>query len=667
MTQRGITDTGTLQFAVPSLQVGTLVGNTILTIRGIGMNAGGGTPGVAIHVDGVYLSQPNMGNLLQTDLERVEVLRGPQGTIYGRNANGGVVNFITKKPTDEFEGYVQAGIATYAEASLQGMLNLPLSDTVAMRAVVDWNRRYHGFVKNIISGGQDVDKGGTISGRLSFAAELAPNLRLDLSGTFLRGTGPTQYFTLHEYPAAFAIAANPALATATYTFEPWKTSANDPINTNREFYLGIGTLAWDIGPVTLKSITGYAHMLDDSMADDDGINISLFPVPYRYNKDSTFSQEINAAVQTDMADLVTGLYYLNSKSVNNLTYDMQLGVAPAFPGGLPPESRLIFENPAYRTNVKAVFGDLTLKPVAGLKIYGGIRYSEEKQSQRQHNQVVFGAGGPVVDTCALRVNHAKFKSTTPRVGASYEFSSDVNAYATYSKGYKAGGFNLFQCNNQYEPETINSYEAGLKTQLLDRSLMLNLTGFYYDYKDMQVSQVVGLTRVTLNAAAARIKGLEAELSWRPDSHWIIDGNLSLIDAKYKQFSNVDGINPGAGVQNLDGKRLNAVPKLATNFGIGYRTTPSDIGTVLLRADLSQRSRQYFREFNLPLDAQSAYALLSASIMWESPDERYRVRIYGTNLTNKGYVAQMDSSDNFGARFVTWGAPRQIGIELRAGF
>lgn len=663
LEDRGISTAEGLQFSVPSTQIGDLLGQTSITIRGVGLNQG--APGVAIHVDGVYQPRPSMGDLLQIDLERVEVLRGPQGTLYGRNANGGAVNFITKAPAHDYEGYLLASYASFDEVRLQGMVNLPLSDEVRARLVLDWNNQNDGFVENVIPGGQDLDRGKTFSGRLRFDFELAPNLDLNLATTFLDGSGPTQYFVLSNPPTAPVVAVNPALAAATYSFEPWETSANDPVDTERNLSLTSATATWEIGDFTLKSISAYTTLKDDSLADDDGINVSIFPARRFYDSES-FSQELNVGASFDAVDLVAGLYYLKDSYEHLLDYDLLEGVAPLSPFGLPPGSDLVFDISDYDTTVKAAFADVTFRPVPDLSLIAGVRYSEEKQTQVQRN--IIGIGNiATIETCPLTTNEAKFKSTTPRFGMRYEFTSDASAYATYSKGYKAGGFNLNACNNRFNPEKLDAFEVGLKTQLLNRDLTLNLSAFYYDYSDLQISQVIGLARFITNAAAAEIKGAEAEIVWEPNEHWAVNANATYLDARYKSFSNTDGLNPAAGIQNLDGNRLNDAPEFSGNLGVAYRTSDSDIGRFTVRGDLGYRSKYYLREFNGPLDTQSAFAIVNAALIWDSPQEDFRVRLFVNNLTNKAYIARMDSSDNFGARFISWNRPRQYGIEVRTNF
>lgn len=663
--QRGVTSASNLQFIVPSTQIGNLLGQTAVTIRGVGLNEG--APGVAIHVDGVYQARPSMGDMLQIDIERVEVLRGPQGTLYGRNANGGVVNFITRAPTGQFEGYALASYGNYNEARLQGMINVPITDKVRARAVVDWNKRGDGFVKNIVPGGQDLDKAETISGRGRIDLMPTEDFKIELKGEFLNSDGPSQYFTLHNVPTPLALYLNPALASATYSFAPWRTSANDPVNTRRRYGALSAIATLNLGHVSLKSITGYSHLSDRSLADDDGIDISMFPVRRDYISRS-FSQEFNVSYSSQLVDAVTGAFYLNDKLDHTLDYALKEGVAVTLlpDNGLPPGSQLLFRVPSYKTEVKAVFADVTLHPSERLSLIAGVRYSEETQHQTQQNNITFGPSAPIY-TCPLRTNDAKFTSTTPRFGARYEVTDDASIYATYSKGFKAGGFNPYACDNPFNPEKLTSYEGGLKLRLLDRTLTLNISAFQYDYTDLQISQVIGLARFIKNAAAAKVKGVEVETAWRPDNHWTLDANLSALDAKYTHFSNIDGLAPDKGTQVLDGKRLNQSPQFSSNFGVSYRTTPGDLGAFTFRVDVSQRSRLYFREFNGPLDVQQPYGLLNAAVIWDSPGQRLRVRAYGNNLTNKAYIAQMSSSDSFGARFVSWGAPRQYGVEVKAAF
>lgn len=660
---RGVSTTEDLQFLVPSTHIGELLGQTSITIRGVGLNQG--APGVAIHVDGIYQPRPSMGDLLQIDLERVEVLRGPQGTLYGRNANGGAVNFITRAPGKDFEGYLLASHASYDETRLQGMINLPVSDTVRARLVLDWNDQKQGFVRNVIAGGQDLDRGETFSGRFRIDFRLTDTLDVSLATTFLEGSGPRQYFVLQNLPTAPVVAVNPALAEATYAFEPWRTAANDPVDTQRDLSLTSATATWELGNFQLKSISAYTTLTDDSLADDDGIDVSVFPARRFYDSES-FSQEINLGASFDQLDLVSGLYYLKDSYRHLLDYDLLEGVAPLSPFGLPPGSDLVFDVRDYDTTVRAAFADLTFRPVPELSVIAGVRYSEEDQKQVQQNSLSIGSLATLL-TCPLTTNEAKFKSTTPRLGMRYEFTPDISTYATYSKGYKAGGFNLNACDNRFNPEKLDAFELGLKSRVPGSDLTVNLSAFHYNYEDLQISQVIGLARFITNAAAARIDGIEAEIAWAPGEHWTVDASATYLDARYESFSNTDGLDPAAGIQVLDGNRLNDAPEFSGNLSVAYRTSETNFGNFTLRGDLGYRGKYYLREFNGPLDTQSAFAVANTALIWDSPKRTFRVRLFANNITNESYIARMDASDNFGARFISWNQPRQYGIELKTFF
>jgi len=659
LQQRGFTQPEDLQFIVPSMQAGRLLGQTAITIRGVGLNQG--SPGVAIHVDGVYQPRPSMGDLAQIDIARVEVLRGPQGTLYGRNANGGVVNFVTQDPTDRFEGYVLGSYATYDESRLQGVVNLPVNDRLRARLVLDHWDREDGFVKNVLPGGEDVDRGRSNSGRLKVAVDVLDNLTVDLSATALQTSGPTSYFTLFNRPTADAVAKNPYLANVIVPLEPRRIASNDPIGAERSYGAAAATITWKVAGLQVKSITGYQRLSDQEDRDDDAINVSAFP-SHRWARSNTFTQEFNVSGTVGPVDAVVGAFYMRDNAYDKLHYDFNLGIFP-----LPAQSVLDFESFDYITKSYAVFADATWRLTEKAKLIAGLRYSEDRQSDLQRNFLTFGATPPVV-TCPLQQNEIQFHSTTPRLGAQYDLSSDSNLYATYSKGFKIGGFNLAGCNQTFLPEKVTSYEAGWKNRLLDGTLLLNADVFYYDYTNLQLNQVVGLTSLITNAAAARVQGAEFESTWRPEPHWTLNGNLSLLSAKFTNFVNTDSLAPALGPQDVSGHYLANAPKVSANLGVTYDSDPIPWGGhIRALADVSYRSKIYFREFNNAADSQPAYTILNASLIWISPDDKYQVRLFGKNLGNKDYIVRMSSSDNFGSRFVSWGAPRQVGVELKASF
>lgn len=659
LADRGISTPTDLQFVVPSMQAGNLLGQTAFTIRGVGLNQG--SPGVALHVDGVYQPRPSMGSLTQTDIARVEVLRGPQGTLYGRNANGGAINFITEGPRAAFEGYVLGSYATYDDSRLQGVINVPLGDRVRTRLVVDRWERGEGFVKNVLPDGQDVDRGRTLSGRLRLQADLLEDLTFDLGLTGLHGEGPTSYFTLYNVPTAAATAANPYLVGAIVPLEPRRIAANDPIGAERDFGMASGAFTWNLGDFQLKSISSYQRLADHEVRDDDSINVSAFPSE-RYARSRTVTHELNLSGDVGPVSAVIGAFYMRDSAYDRLAYDFRLGIAP-----LPAGSQLVHESIRTLTKSKAIFGDATWRLTDRARIVGGVRFSEDKLTQTQRGLLAMGPTPPI-DSCPLRTNEVTYRSTTPRIGAQFDITGESNVYATFSKGFKSGGWNIYSCANGFSPEKLTSYEAGWKNRFFQNTVILNASAFYYDYTDLQLSQVVGLVRLIRNAAAAKVKGVELESAWRPNEYWTINANAALLDAKFTDFTSIDALAPQLGAQDVDGNRLANAPKASANLGVAYRTDPLSIGgTLTARADVSYRSKVYFREFNGPLDGQKGYSVVNAALIWDSPDEAYRVRLFANNLFGEDYIVQMDSSDNFGSRYVAWGAPRQVGVELRANF
>ncbi len=664
---RGIDTVNALQFAVPSLHTGTLTGSTGLTIRGVGATTVGtsGTAGVAVNVDGVYQPQTSTVDLAQMDLERVEVLRGPQGTLYGRNATGGAVNFITKAPGDAFSLDLLAGYATYDEYHLQGILNAPLlDDRVRTRLVIDWDDRESGFVKNIVPGGEDLAKGKDLAGRFRLSTNLTDKLTFDLGVSAFHSTGPWQYLTNYGPPAPLSLIINPFLAGATFVGTPRKTNDNDPVDGTRDYQSVSGTFTWELPFSTLKSISAYQNYQYNYANDGDGTNLSVAPYTGK-NWNRTFTQEFDLSGQTDRFDWVAGAFYLTEQDFNRLGYVFSLGLS-----GLPPSSYLDFEEPGYGTDSYAGFADATFHVTDDLKLIGGLRYSEDYQTATYGNffgLVVAGTKIPVAAFCPFETDKLKSSSFTPRVGIQYNITPSMMVYFTYSKGYKAGGANIYSCEDDYTPEKLTSYEVGYKSQWFDNTLTFNASAFHYDYSDFQVSQIVGLSLNVTNAAGAQVDGLELESAWAADENWSLNANFSYINAYYTDFSNTDGLNPTAGLQDLNGNLLNDSPRVSVNAGIVYSSDPLEWGHVTAMVDASYRSRTYFREFNAIQDSQQPYGLLNLNINWDSPDGKYSGRIYANNLLNQSYVQAMGVSTSIGTRYVTWGSPQQIGFELRVHF
>jgi iron complex outermembrane receptor protein len=659
MAQRGITDVATLQFAVPSLTLGRSLGVTQIAIRGVGRSVG--QPGVAINIDGVYQPRNTPMVVGQSDLDRIEVLRGPQGTLYGRNANGGAVNFITQAPTGETEGYVQASYATYDEYRLQSALNLPINDRVRTRLAVDYNKRDSGFVKNV-AGGPDLDTVDTLAGRLRVAVDLTDNLDLDVNFNAFHGGGAGDYYVLTSLPSAAGVTLNPFISKAIVPLRYNRTSAKGPTSSDRDFESLSATLNWKLEGFDLKSITAYQRMDNKWDMDRDGVDLAVVDA-HADESSSTFSQEFDASGATGPVDWVGGLYYMDDKHAQTTYYAFALGFAP-----LPSNSFLVQSMPQYQTEAYAGFGDMTWHVNDRLRLIGGVRYSNDKTTVVHRNYIgSMVTGATLLDTCKTQRDVLESDSVTYRLGGQFDLSDNKHVYATTSTGFKSGGVNFSGCNNTFAPENITSYEGGFKGRFLENRLTLNASAFWYDYSDFQLSQVVGISGRITNAASATVKGVEVESFWTPDEHWSLNGSVAFLDATFGSFVNTDSLNAALGPQNLKGKYLANSPKVSGNVGLSYRTSLTETGRFTARADVTARSKVYFREFNRPEESQTGYAVVNANLIWDSPSENYRVRLFANNLFDKGYYTSMLAVDGFGARAGSFGTPRQVGVELRAAF
>jgi iron complex outermembrane receptor protein len=681
LQQRGIEGTSALQFAAPSLQVGQGINSTQVAIRGIGLNFGGSLPAVAIHSDGVYQPRSSMGDLAQADLERVEVLRGPAGTLYGRNANAGVINYITKAPVDGFESYIQAGLGSFETYRVQTMLNFALSDKFRSRTVVDYTDQQDGWLENVLANGQDSQYSKSLAARQRFAIELSPDLMLDLEANVLTQDGAR--VSNNIYGPLLPTASNAALSTpgAVVTYEPFRTSASDPGGSDRTYAQGSATLTWSLGGAQIKSISAFSSMKDDFFYDADGTNRALSFTGNK-SKPQTFTQELNLSTDIGPVSAVAGLFYMDDQAPGYSYFNLNGGV-----------NSLTFHTLESNTKAYAAFADATWAATESLKLMGGVRYSVDDQDVTLHN-TSFG-----VDRCGTAITPAsksqKFNSFTPRLGMQYVVSSDVNLYATASKGFKSGGFNNSGCAGtnipSYNPEKITAFEVGYKSRIFDRRGTLNFAVFDYDYKDLQVASLANLQNNIYNAASAKVRGAEAEGTWALGEHLTLNASLTFLDAKYEEFSNVDSLNrnpggtptpttdprcnpigsldaPAVCNQILDGNYLNNSPRFSGNFGIAYQTDPMDFGSLTFRVDASPRSKYYFREFNLPEDAQDGYTNVNLSAVWTSPDESVKLRLFGNNVTNEAVIAVMGvDSAILGSRYIQWQPPRQFGVELKKSF
>ena len=647
-----------IQFAVPSLHFGQFLGTGSLAIRGIGEFAR--QPGVAVSLDGIYQSRSNTAQLYQLDLERVEVLRGPQGTLYGRNSNGGAVNFISAAPTREVEGMLRVGYAEYDEMKIQAVYSGPIGDRVALRISADRIDRGEGWVENRVPGAEDQMQGEYGNVRLKLAAELSDTVSADL--LYAKGTmkGPLDHISwITSEPER---AADPKFFTAAHTTEPHEVFVDTKSDSDRDFEVYGLTVEWDMGWATLRSVTAQQEFYDFFQSDRDVTELPLFDVSDVSNTD-TFTQEINILGSSDRLDWVLGAFYLRDEWDRHTLFDNALPVLT-----FPVPSRFNFMLPEFDTDSLSWFLDATWEVTDRARLSAGVRRTEDEIDQYHRNEFLILVPDPVIAFVACdQATQEEWGATTVRAVGQYDVHDTGNVYVSYSEGYKAGGVAYYECASPYSPETVDSYELGYKATFGGGRTTLGAAAFYYYYTDFQVVQVIGLSAVTRNAGDAEIRGLEVELSSILSEHWMVSGAVTLLDTEYGEFINLDGMHPELGFQNAKGNPLNKAPKTAINVGVAYTTPVQWGGRLTLRADAAYRSRTYFREFKDKADSQGAYTVVNLNATWESEDRGWEARLYARNATDEEYITFVLGSGTTGARLGSWGMPRQVGLEVTRRF
>ena len=659
LEDRGIRDMHDIKFATPSLQYGSVLGGHNISIRGIG--SFNRQPGVAVSVDGVYQTKDTAAQMYQLDLERIEIARGPQGTLYGRNSNGGVVNMITVPPTQNHEGYVRVGYAEFDEMTFQGVYSGPISDRVAVRIALDHKDMGDGWIENKVPGSEDLMQGDATNGRIRLIADLLENLAADF--TYSRGTsdGPQDQYEWITDNRAQAEALNPGISAEPISLEAFETYSDFPTGSDREYELASLALNWELGWGELKSITALQDFDDRFDNDRDATGGGYVQTSDRSSTES-FTQEFVLLGESDNFSWTLGAYYLDEEYTRNVHFD---STRPAV--GLPAPYILDFSLNRYDTTSLSFFADATWNVTDSFRLSAGVRHTSDEIDESHVNQVFLQIPDPVliVESCNKSVDE-EWDETTYRLAAQYDLSDRTNIYGSYSQGYKVGGVALFECSAPYDPETVDAFEIGYKARFGAGSTTLTAALFSYDYSDFQVAQVIGLASVTRNAGDAEVLGFELEFSSYLTDRWLLSGGMTLLDTQYDDFINFDGLNPAAGFQNLKGNALNDAPETSINMGVQY-SMPAFAGELSVRVDTAYRSRVYFREFGARDDSQSGYAVINVNAGWKSNDGVWEARLFAKNATEEEYLVSLLGVASTGGRFGAYGPPRQVGLEITRRF
>jgi iron complex outermembrane receptor protein len=636
----GAVNASSLTELVPNVQVANAGGATVIAIRGVSSadTTEKGDPSAAFNIDGVNLARPQSAGLAFYDLERVEVLRGPQGTLYGRNATAGAINLITNKPTGKLEGSAALELGNYNTRKLDGMINVPVNDMLALRAAVSGSR-HDGYLHSTQGLDNDYDDEDSTSGRVHALFKFSPELTLLLSadGSKIRGTGPG------TVPIdTFRNASGGAQRTATPSREGRIDHRATGYSAELNAKLAIGDLTYQ----------GAHRNFDRNEFENYGFGLTN-PAPYvrGIGNYAQNSHELRLASGFGAFRTIAGLYWFRERS--NIDFELI---------DIPGINHLSFiQNPTISSS-KAVFGDATYSVTPDLHVTLGLRRTKDDKS-RQGVSII---GEPVL---ARVINDAAvhYLQTTGKLGADYALSKATMVYATMSTGYKAGGFNDGTAATNpfltYDPEHLTALEVGIKGRFLDGRLTTNAALFGYNYKNLQLTSVVtdasgAVSSQTRNAAKASVRGVELEGKYALGGSDRINFSLTYLDGHYTQYTPLPG-------SDWSGRALDKSPKASVGLGYTHNWTLDSGAT--LDATLSTRYTGAYLLSNYSTATQfrqGGFHKTDLTVTFSPNAAAWYVQGYVRNIENK---TVMNSYSSAPVDSVGLAPPRTAGVRIGSTF
>jgi iron complex outermembrane recepter protein len=680
LTTKGITNSASLATAVPNLQVSSPYGNTQpnFSLRGISVaneyNANQASP-VGVYIDDVYIASRTSQGMGLFDLDRIEVLRGPQGTLFGRNTTGGAINFITMRPDlAGTEGRVEAGYANFNPVSAQGAFETTLVENeLGVRAAVNYVKG-DGQLKNLAANGRDSNSVDTLQGRLS--VRWKPN------------DGPVDVnlraYAGRDRGAQAGIHGLSGPGDGTGFFEINENRVGD----NKTEAWGVAlNVAAELSPtVTVTSITAKDGGNQDLQQAADGSSLDLLDINWKSDFDQ-FSQELRLNYDTDKIHAVVGGFYGTDEIVTDNLFNIGSALGPNVNGGF-------FQHYKQTRKSWAIFAQSDFVLTPKLTVTAGVRYTQDDAEYRDGYAYLFAGdiGGemtPLASTvpCATPAGTCAYDpaarynidgdsdAVTGRLALSYTFDNGVLAYASYSRGYRSGAFNGGGYTSSagitfIQPEEVNAYEAGLKGRFIDERLTLSSAVFYYDYSNQQVQDTrAGPVSFLVNAPKSEVYGGEVEFGYRPMPDFRLNGSLGYLDATYKELT-LQGVD-------LSGNALPFAPKVTAQLGFDWTFARPAGGGLTFSPTVSYFSRQYFSPFNEKNAAgtgqvnselqQDAYAKVNASLSWARDD--LTIRAFVNNAFEKEtYSYGLDlRGAGFPFNFLVPSAPRTYGLTISKAY
>jgi iron complex outermembrane receptor protein len=707
------------QHEVPSLQVvNTNPRNSVITIRGLGANSAiavdGLEYGVGFYLDGVYYGRPGQSQFDLVDLQQVEVLRGPQGTLFGKNTTAGAINITSQAPGFTPQLTAEASFGNYNARHLRASVSAPLiADKVAFRLTVS-DTHHDGYLTNLYDGSKAENYDDvSIRGQLLFTP--TPDLKIRLTGDFSRERQHyilsllDGYFTTFGNGATipnniFQRAATTGLTLPTYGAFARLGNSNSPFQANMKSYGASGQIDYDLGRANLTSITAYRWWDWRPLNDVDGLPLSINLKGQQQNFQRQFSQEFRLASSGhNFIDYVGGLYYFwqtvpgygaSQFGSDFARWSLNPATTPAaaiaFLGnalnGAEADSYSVANTRSY-----AAYGQIDTHLTDVLTLTTGLRFTHEDKDgrferfQNPASVAQLSLLSPA-QLAAFALSPLSFSAVTHNSALSglatlaYKVTPDVLVFGTYSRGNQSGGLNITAggfAHPVVAPEKVDNFEIGLKTQFLNRTLTVNGDAFYTTVRDYQANISTFVDNVTTqyisNIPKVRSKGFEGDINYSPNKWISLAGSLAYTDAKYVSYANAPTaadnplFNPDGTpkpVQDLSGVALPGVSKFAWSLVADLSQPLSRDLEGYVHADYLHRSSFNTSTTNSVYSNVPAYGLLDGRIGIRTADSKYDLSIWAKNLTNKNYYISRTAS-NYGLITAAVGDPRTYGVTLRA--
>lgn len=691
----GVFNTADLAGQVPNLVVASPYGDAQpnFILRGISVgnefNSNQASP-IGFYVDENYISARFAQGMQLFDLERVEVVKGPQGTLYGRNTTGGAINVITRRPElDGSNGYVTAGYGNFDTKELSGAAEFTLiPDVLGIRGAVTWSEG-DGQLENLTPGKPDMRSTDNSAGRL--AIRYRPNDALDFD---LRLYSAESH-PLADVPLTLGVGPGGAQADgyvrpASYGF--WQTDSAD---TGEFVTIGSGAAfnaRWSLGDFQIISLTAYDRGKQGLHNDFDGSAPDWGVVDWRA-KFEQFNQDVRLQYDGDGFVGTVGAYYGWDENRTHNTYDFFSLLQGIFPGFNPPANPAadlttgLFPGPVtgfavdhYFTQTRrssAVYAEGEWQLTDQLTAIAGLRYTHDEielddvQSfaldynfTPQLNLIPPGLYDPTAQFGPIEDSG---NTVTGRFILKYQLTDDVNVYGSYSRGYRSGAINgtayLSPAQLTFvEPEEVNAYEFGVKSELFDNRLRLNAATFFYDYSNQQLQEVILVVPFLRNAPAAEVFGIDVDATLEVTDDLTINWGLGVIDTEYKELS-LSGFD-------LSGNKFTNAPEMTSNVSADWRIGEAMGGDVRLFTNATYIGDTYFSPFNEVNNngnlQQAAYWTLDGRLSWSNG--AYEVALWAKNILEEEYYTYgLNLQNGFGLDYLVAGAPRTYGIQVRAEF